>query len=141
MAQNRYNLLAIVDDVTTCDCCGKAELKCTMALEELDADGNALGEVYFGRDCGARALGWRVSADRAERLVRGTARIAYDLLSDAWRAHAAASGGAPVSVATTEIDGARVEVIDAFYVRPDPAGGWTRESKQTRLYWRVAKAA
>lgn len=46
-----------------------------------------------------------------------------------------------VGVAITEIDGARVEVIDAFYVRPDPAGGWTRESKQTRLYWRVAKAA
>ena len=140
MPSNRYNLLAIVDDVTTCDCCGKAELKCTMALEELDADGNALGEVYFGRDCGARALGWRVSADRAEKLTRGTARMDYHAISDAWRAHASTER-AYQSPAVVEIDGARIEVIHSSYLAPAEGQGWTRQGKTDRLYWRVARMA
>ena len=140
MPTNRYNLLAIVDDVTSCDCCGKSELKCTMALEELDADGNALGEVYFGRDCGARALGWRVSADRAEKLVRGTARMDYYTLSDVWRAHASTDSAYRVP-ATVEIDGAQIEVIHSSYQTVSANQGWTRQSKTDRLYWRVARAA
>lgn len=74
-----YRLLGISDDVTVCECCGKADLKCTMALA---SDDGAL--VRFGRDCGARALGWSVSADRAEKLVRGTAKIAGVLAEALW---------------------------------------------------------
>lgn len=43
-------LLGISDEQTTCDCCGKSNLKCTVALE---INGTV---VRFGRDCAGRAL-------------------------------------------------------------------------------------
>jgi len=42
-----YRILGINDDVTTCECCGKANLKCTVVMT------NGEGEVHFGRDCAA----------------------------------------------------------------------------------------
>lgn len=45
-----YRILGINDEVTACECCGKANLKCTVVLT------NGEGEVHFGRDCAARAL-------------------------------------------------------------------------------------
>jgi len=46
-----FKLLGITDEITVCDCCGKPNLKCTIALE------NEHGEtVYFGRDCAGKAL-------------------------------------------------------------------------------------
>lgn len=44
-------VLGINDDVTTCECCGKTGLKCTVVLER---DGG--GEVHYGRQCAAKAL-------------------------------------------------------------------------------------
>lgn len=133
----RFRLLGICDDVTACDCCGKQELKCTMALEELDADGNAVGEVYYGRDCGARALGWKVSADRAERLVRGTARINWDACWRAVQSSELAAGprGRELRPVPVVVDGATIEVWDTFYGRL-PAGKWTRLG-DTRMHWRI----
>lgn len=47
---NEIKLLGTSDERTTCDCCGKSNLKMTVALE---VDG---GVVHFGRDCAGRAL-------------------------------------------------------------------------------------
>lgn len=50
-------VLGITDERTECDCCGKVNLKCTVAIESTDADGNGTGSiVYFGRDCASRAI-------------------------------------------------------------------------------------
>lgn len=50
-------VLGITDERNECDCCGKKNLKCTVALEHTDADGNGTGSiVYFGRDCAARKI-------------------------------------------------------------------------------------
>jgi hypothetical protein len=49
MASN-WTVLGKNDEVTTCECCGKANLKLTVVL----TDGER--EVRFGRDCAARAL-------------------------------------------------------------------------------------
>lgn len=38
------------DDVTTCECCGKKNLKYTVVL------GTEEGEKHFGRDCAAKAV-------------------------------------------------------------------------------------
>lgn len=63
-----YRLVGINDEVTTCECCGKSNLKCTVVL---GTDG---GEVRFGRDCAARALagafGMVKSATRIENDAR-----------------------------------------------------------------------
>lgn len=54
-----YKTLAIVDDVHNCDCCGKANLKTTVAMERDD------GEVFhFGSVCATRHAG------RVARVIR-----------------------------------------------------------------------
>lgn len=62
-------LLGINDDVTTCECCGKSNLKCTVVLSSDDG----MGQVHFGRDCAARALSPRFpkTANRIEQEARG----------------------------------------------------------------------
>ncbi len=136
----RYTLLAVVDDVTTCDCCGKRDLKCTMALAEHDADGNTIGEVYFGRDCGARALRWSVTADRAEKLARGTLTLRGDdsyAVYTAWHRHAARDLDAVYSgiPATTTIGGGvAVEVWSTFYGAAPAGRPW---SICGRFLWRM----
>jgi len=50
-----YRVLGTTDDVTTCEACGRPELKGTLVLQPLDADGNDDGEpCYYGSSCGAK---------------------------------------------------------------------------------------
>lgn len=60
--------LGTTDEVTTCDCCGKKDLKGTVALSINDSD-----PVYFGCTCAARALG------RTTKEVKTESRKADDL--------------------------------------------------------------
>lgn len=53
---NEVRFLGTTDDVTTCECCGRADLKSTVALSIDGAD-----PVYFGSDCAARAIGRSVA--------------------------------------------------------------------------------
>lgn len=50
-----YKMIGITDEVTSCDCCGRTNLKRTIVLER-EEDGVI---VYFGSQCGARAVGWK----------------------------------------------------------------------------------
>ena len=47
------NVLGITDERTECECCGKTNLKCTVAIEDSEGTGNI---VYFGRDCASRKI-------------------------------------------------------------------------------------
>jgi hypothetical protein len=68
-----HKVLGTTTDVTDCELCGRTDLKGTIALLPLDADGNAEGEtVYFGSDCGSKAAGW------TQREIRRQARSADD---------------------------------------------------------------
>lgn len=68
-------ILGVNDEVTTCECCGKSNLKLTVVL----TDGE--GERHYGRDCAARALAPRVggraygqmTAAQVERKARDAA--------------------------------------------------------------------
>lgn len=42
-------LLGITDQFNTCDCCGKTDLKCTVAFQQEDGS-----IVYYGRICATR---------------------------------------------------------------------------------------
>lgn len=48
--------LGVSDEVTTCECCGKKNLKRTVAIS---FDGGS--PVYYGTDCAARTLGRKAS--------------------------------------------------------------------------------
>lgn len=71
-----YRVLGTTNDVTECELCGRVELRGTVVMMPLDADGNDEGDPgYFGSACAARAAGWTVrevtagvkEAARAER--------------------------------------------------------------------------
>lgn len=53
------------EDVTTCQCCGREDLKGTVVLEHVET-----GEIlYYGCVCAGRALGWS-AAEARKRLER-----------------------------------------------------------------------
>lgn len=91
-----FAVLGTTDDVTTCELCGREDLRGTTALEVLDADGNGTGELlHYGSDCGARAAGWtaaemgRRTRTAAREAAEAAARARNDAHRDAEAAYAA----------------------------------------------------
>jgi len=90
----KFRVRGTTDDVTTCDCCGRQNLKATVVMEVLDADGNGTGQMYYlGRDCAAKASGWtqrevmrraREADDEAERQRRWEADQRERAECDRW---------------------------------------------------------
>ena len=85
-ARKVFRVLGTTDDVTECEHCGRTELKGTIRLGVLDADGNVEGVTYFGAVCGARAAGWttkdiRKAASAADRAAAEAARIERERLA------------------------------------------------------------
>lgn len=56
-----YRVRGTTDDVTTCQQCGKPELKGTVILDILDADGNTEEVIYVGSTCAAKMTGGRAT--------------------------------------------------------------------------------
>lgn len=52
-----YRIKGITDDVTTCECCGRRNLKRTVALAYVDADNLEGGVSYYGTGCAATFMG------------------------------------------------------------------------------------
>ena len=78
----KYRMIGTTDDVVDCAKCGKLDLRMTVVLELLDAEGNSEGITYFGSTCAAKVL--------AERGVRTTAAKIRDeaerAQAERWRA-------------------------------------------------------
>ena len=95
----RFTYLGTSDEVDACDCCGKSDLKSTVAIQDNDS-----GEtLYFGTTCAARALKQTVKevragtnvADRAKAEAERKAREArHDAEMKEWTDYLiAATGG------------------------------------------------
>jgi len=69
---NGYRVLGTTDDVTTCECCGRKDLKGTVALQ-WTVDGAAMGlPVFYGCVCAARAV------NRPAKEIKAAAKTADD---------------------------------------------------------------
>jgi hypothetical protein len=66
-ATAKFRYIGTTDERTECDRCGKVDLKSTVIIATLDADGNDEAVVYYGSTCAARALS-----------IRGGGRAALD---------------------------------------------------------------
>lgn len=83
-ATKAFAVLGTTDHVTVCWLCGRDELRGTIALDTLDADGNRTGNiVYYGASCGAKAAGWtqkdiKAAAKAADTAKRDAERAARD---------------------------------------------------------------
>ena len=62
----KYRMIGTTDDVIDCAKCGRPDLRMTVVLELLDAEGNSEGVTYYGTSCAAKVL--------ADRGVRTSAR-------------------------------------------------------------------
>lgn len=82
----RYRAAGFTDEVVTCEACGRDELKGTVRLEVVDAEGAPDGgELFAGVSCAARLQGTTAAVVRAEvRAAADAARAAWE----AWRAEA-----------------------------------------------------
>jgi hypothetical protein len=95
---NKYTFLGTTDEVDTCDCCGKQNLKVAVAIEDVET-----GTVsYFGTTCAARALKLQVAevkagaraADDAYAAVHAAAHAEWARGERAaWVAHVASKAG------------------------------------------------
>jgi hypothetical protein len=88
----QYRYIGTTDEQTQCDKCGRAELRSTVIVAELDQDGNVAEVLHYGSTCAARALSARYgvkvtkaqvmnAAASAELDRRNAARDARDMLA------------------------------------------------------------
>lgn len=76
------------EDVNQCEHCGKADLKGTVRMVTVDADGGEADDTFMGVVCAARMTGRkaqeiRTEAARADRARDAAIRAAYTAWSDA----------------------------------------------------------
>lgn len=89
-ARQIFRVKGTTNDVTTCELCGRDELKGTVVLEILDTDGTGTGDlVHYGVSCGAKAAGWtskdiRTAAKTADTERRAAQLAAFSAAHDAW---------------------------------------------------------
>lgn len=92
MSTRAYRVRGTTSDVTTCELCGREDLRGTVALAVLDAEGNDTGEtVHYGSDCGARAAGWTQADMRRRTATADRDAAAAELAERTARADAAAA--------------------------------------------------
>lgn len=109
-----YTVKGTTNDVTTCEQCGRDELKGTVVLQPLDSDGNPDGDpCYFGTSCAAKAAGW------TQREVTRRVSEARTATRTAARAAAAATRAAAIAARQAEND-AYARWLQATYPTGSP---------------------
>jgi hypothetical protein len=124
----RYVLLGVDDEVQVCDDCGKADLKCTVVLGVLDADGNVEREVRFGRSCAAKALRKpsTTTANKMESLAREAEyQRAWNMRVGPGVREQVAAGRIPIYVTSYLLEDGRTLLVSSQPISP-PRGTWTR---------------
>jgi hypothetical protein len=71
MTSTAYQVRGTTDDVTTCQICGKPELRGTVILAILDADGNTEDVTYAGTTCAAKMAGNRTTGTKIRQQAEG----------------------------------------------------------------------
>lgn len=94
-----FRFLGTTDDTTECAKCGREELRSTVVLDVLDADGNSEGVTYYGSTCAARVLtaatGRKITGPRvlAEAVAARTATLQAAANAEQLLAHYADAEG------------------------------------------------
>lgn len=78
-----YRYLGITDECVECQQCGKTQLKSTVVLAVLDADGATEDVTYYGSSCAAKALGIKGGGRAVLQAARGWHQHTLDVAKDA----------------------------------------------------------
>jgi hypothetical protein len=76
----KFRYVGVTDECVTCEKCGKPNLRSTVVLGILDADGNTEDVTYYGSTCAARALTELDGKRRTGKAVLQSARWAAEKL-------------------------------------------------------------
>lgn len=76
----KFRYVGVTDECVTCEKCGKPNLRSTVVLGILDADGNTEDVTYYGSTCAARALTEIDGKRRTGKAVLQSARYAAEKL-------------------------------------------------------------
>ena len=119
MTTRTHKIIGTTQDITDCECCGRTNLKKTVIVAVLDADGNTDSIAYYGTVCAAKATKRTVkqitdevsaadAARRATAQAQAAERSAREYraymawltnitgIADQWKAQQSL-GGAPVA--------------------------------------------
>lgn len=106
-------VLGTSDEVTTCDACGKTNLKRTVALSINDSD-----PVYYGTDCAAQTIYGKKSVRNATLVIKSAELAKCRELIARWAAAFAAIGEPPaVTVSEAGVGRMRFDCGDAYCYR------------------------
>lgn len=78
-----YRYLGITDECVECQQCGRTELRSTVVLAILDADGNTEDVTYYGSTCAAKALGIKGGGQAVLKSARGWHQHTLDVAKSA----------------------------------------------------------
>lgn len=111
-----YRIKGTTGDITTCDHCGRDNLRKTVILATLDADNNEEDILHFGVDCAARAT------RRTQTAIRNAATAA-----DNERAEAIALAEQTIAI-YGPVEGDVRATAELFFARNPHARGRIRAS-------------
>jgi hypothetical protein len=133
----RWTAKGFTDDVTTCDHCGREDLKGTVRMVALSPDGENDGDTYMGVVCAARMTGRkagdiRIEAKRADRERYEAARavwMAWSNAHSAWfcarRDAALGAEARPLDIIEwSHADEQRAAEVEWLAATPEPARDW-----------------
>lgn len=63
----KFRYIGVTDECVVCQRCGKVDLKSTVVLAVLDADGSEEDVTYYGSSCAGRALGIKASGAQIKK--------------------------------------------------------------------------
>lgn len=85
-ASPTFRYIGTTNDIVECEKCGKADLRCTVIIVPLDAEGNDNGDpCYYGSTCAARALAVRGGGAAVRRAANGARLMTLMAAHDAVR--------------------------------------------------------
>lgn len=95
---SRWRARGFTEDINTCDFCGKQELKGTVRMVALDADGQEEDEQYAGVVCAAKRAGTTAA------VIRHDAKAADDAVRAAYRTWSTARSDADYALSQRLLD-------------------------------------
>lgn len=125
----KFRYIGTTDECVECQKCGKVDLKSTIVLAVLDAEGNEEDITYYGSTCAARALGIRGGGGSVRRAAEWANIQTRQCADDARRR--LAFYGLPE---TGEIDVYTLANATVKYANQHSAAYWAAE--KTGAQWR-----
>jgi hypothetical protein len=112
-----FRYIGTADETTVCEHCGRADLRSTVVLALLDADGNTADYVRYGSTCAARALSIASGGAHVSKVAEIHRHLTLEAGRTARAALARYAGDEAAALELYRADNPKVYGSDGFVVR------------------------